>query len=204
MADRAAVRAAPRRLARPGPRPASPSTPTPPSGSSEHRSQSPHARPLRGAQPAAHPAVPRQGRPSARSPPNASVRGEPSCSARTGSEVTAAKAYRLLRAMLNTAVDDGRISRNPAVSKVPTRSAHRSVRSRRSPRCSRWPTRSGRSSGRSSSRLRFTSMRWGELIALRRRDVDLDAGLIFVQRSLIERGGRSSRRRRRRTTACAS
>lgn len=36
----------------------------------------------------------------------------------------------------------------------------------------------------------LTSLRWGELIALRRRDVDLEAGVAVVQRSLIEYKGR--------------
>lgn len=36
----------------------------------------------------------------------------------------------------------------------------------------------------------LTSLRWGELIALRRRDLDLAKGLACVHRSLIEVGGR--------------
>ncbi len=110
---------------------------------------------------------------------------------RTGrSEETAAKAYRLLRAVMNTAVDDGRIARNPCRIK-------------------------GADSGRAPERpvasvaqvyalanavgpqyrafvitAAMTSLRWGELIALRRRDVDLDGGLAFVHRSLIEYRGR--------------
>jgi len=35
----------------------------------------------------------------------------------------------------------------------------------------------------------LTSLRWGELVALRRRDVDLVDGVVFVQRSLLERKG---------------
>ncbi|WP_235545407.1 site-specific integrase [Phycicoccus sp. Soil802] len=35
----------------------------------------------------------------------------------------------------------------------------------------------------------LASLRWGELVALRRRDIDLVAGLIFVRRSMVERGG---------------
>lgn len=35
----------------------------------------------------------------------------------------------------------------------------------------------------------LASMRWGELVGLKRRDIDLDAGLIHVRQSLLERGG---------------
>jgi integrase len=35
----------------------------------------------------------------------------------------------------------------------------------------------------------LASLRWGELVALRRRDIDLDEGLIFVRRAMVERGG---------------
>jgi integrase len=105
------------------------------------------------------------------------------------SEVTAAKAYRLLRAILNTAVDDGRISRNPCRIKGADqeRAPERPVAT---------VSQVFALADAVGSQYRafvltaaLTSMRWGELIALRRRDVDLDSGLIFVQRSLIERGG---------------
>jgi integrase len=114
-------------------------------------------------------------------------RAELLCSER--SEVTAAKAYRLLRAILNTAVDDGRISRNPCRIKGADqeRAPERPVAT---------VSQVFALADAVGSQYRafvltaaLTSMRWGELIALRRRDVDLDAGLIFVQRSLIERGG---------------
>lgn len=35
----------------------------------------------------------------------------------------------------------------------------------------------------------LASLRWGELVALRRRDIDLDDGLIHVRRSMTERAG---------------
>jgi hypothetical protein len=45
------------------------------------------------------------------------------------SAVTVAKAYRLLKAILNTAVDDGLIRRNPCRIKAPDRSDRLSGRS---------------------------------------------------------------------------
>jgi integrase len=36
----------------------------------------------------------------------------------------------------------------------------------------------------------FASLRWGEAIALQRRDVDLDGGVIYVRRAFVEVGGR--------------
>jgi hypothetical protein len=55
------------------------------------------------------------------------------------SEDRTAKAYRLLRAIMNTAVDDGRIKRNPC--RVEGAGQHRTPerRPRRSPRCTGSP-----------------------------------------------------------------
>ena len=105
------------------------------------------------------------------------------------SEVTTAKAYRLLRAVLNTAVDDGRIARNPCrikgadQEKAPERPVASvaqvfALADAVGPQFRAFVLTAA-----------LTSMRWGELIALRRRDLDLDEGLAFVHRSLIERGG---------------
>jgi integrase len=102
------------------------------------------------------------------------------------SEVTVAKAYRLLKAIMNTAVDDGLIRRNPCRIK-------------------------GASQETSPERpvlivaqvyaladaidpqyrtlvllATFGSLRWGELAALRRKDIDLSAGTIRVERQLTE------------------
>jgi integrase len=35
----------------------------------------------------------------------------------------------------------------------------------------------------------LASLRWGELVGLQRRDVDLDNGLLHIRRAVIERGG---------------
>ncbi len=106
------------------------------------------------------------------------------------SEETSAKAYRLLRAVLNAAVDDGRIARNPC-----------RIKGADAGRAPERPVATVQQvfalAGAIGPQYRafvltaaLTSMRWGELIALRRRDVDLDAGLAFVQRSLIEYQGK--------------
>jgi hypothetical protein len=105
------------------------------------------------------------------------------------SEVTAAKAYRLLRAILNTAVDDGRISHNPCRIKGADqeRAPERPVAT--VAQVFALADAVGSQYRAFVLTAALTSMRWRELIALRRRDVDLDSGLIFVHRSLIERGG---------------
>jgi integrase len=106
------------------------------------------------------------------------------------SEDRAAKAYSLLRAMMNTAVDDELIKRNPC--RVKGAGQHRT------------PERPVATvpqvfalADAMPARFRvlvlsatFTGLRWGELIALRRRDVQLDARVLVVRRRLAEsRGG---------------
>ncbi len=106
------------------------------------------------------------------------------------SEGTVAKSYRLLRAILNTAVDDGRIIRNPC-----------RVRGADATHAPERPVASvaqvfslaeavGPQYRAFVITAALTSLRWGELIALRRRDIDLDAGVASVHRSLIEHKGR--------------
>jgi integrase len=98
----------------------------------------------------------------------------------------AAKSYRLLRAIMNTALDDGRIRRNPCRIKGADK-AHT-------------PERPVATIAQVytlaeliGDRFRvfilaaaFTGLRWGELLALRRMDVNLDAGTIGVTRSVAE------------------
>ncbi|MFJ4337548.1 tyrosine-type recombinase/integrase [Streptomyces sp. NPDC088915] len=97
-----------------------------------------------------------------------------------------AKAYALLRAVLMTAVEDRLIRRNPcrikgaSVASTPER-----------------PTATIREvydlAGAVQPRYRalvllaaFTGLRWGELIGLHRRDLDLDAGTLRVRRNVAE------------------
>ena len=106
------------------------------------------------------------------------------------SSSTTSKAYRLLRAILNAAVDDGRIPRNPCRIKgadkespaerpVATVSQVFELAERVSPNYRVFVLTAA-----------LASLRWGELVGLQRWDVDLAAGLIHVRRSVIERGGK--------------
>jgi integrase len=98
------------------------------------------------------------------------------------SVTTAAKAYRLLRAILTTAVEDGLIRRNPC----------RIKRAGYEPTPERPVASVGQVfvlAGEMLARYRvlvllaaFASLRWGELIALRRRDVDPRHGTVRVVR----------------------
>jgi integrase len=100
--------------------------------------------------------------------------------------VTVAKAYRLLRAILNTAVDDLLIRRNPCRIKGAgdEKSAERPVLSVEqvyaladaiTPRYRALVLLAG-----------FAGLRWGELAALRRTCLDLDVGTVRVRESVVE------------------
>ena len=102
------------------------------------------------------------------------------------SAVTTAKAYRLLKAIMNTAADDGLIRRNPCRIKGAgqEKSPERPVLT---------ITQIYALADAIDPRYRalvllgaFGSLRWGELAALRRRDVDLQALTITVARQLSE------------------
>jgi integrase len=102
------------------------------------------------------------------------------------SPATVAKAYRLMKAIMNTAVDDGIVQRNPC-----------RVRGAGQDRSSERPVLSVREVVAlvevMPERYRalvllaaFGSLRWGELAALRRRDVEAEQGTVRVERSLTE------------------
>jgi len=105
--------------------------------------------------------------------------------------VTVAKAYRLLKAVLNTAVDDELIRRNPCRIK--------GAGTERSPER---PTVTIEQVYAIAGGVRpwfkalvllaaFTGLRWGELIALRRRHLDLDVdGVVKVRGSVAEVDGK--------------
>jgi integrase len=100
------------------------------------------------------------------------------------SPITTAKAYRLLKAIMNTAVDDGLIRRNPCRIKGagqeksperPVLTAHEVFRL----------------ADAIDPRYRalillavFASLRWGELAALRRKDINLVVCTVRVERTL--------------------
>jgi len=97
-----------------------------------------------------------------------------------------AKAYRLLKAIMNTATDDGLITRNPGRIKGAgqERSPERPVLT---------VTQVFTLADAINPRYRalvllavFAGLRWGELAALRRCDTDLDVQAVRVVRQLIE------------------
>jgi integrase len=105
------------------------------------------------------------------------------------SEVTTAKAYRLLKAILNTAVDDGMIRRNPCRIKGAgqEKSAERPVLT---------IAEVYALADAIDPQYRvlvflgtFASLRWAELAALRRCDIDTASGEISVFRQLMEQLG---------------
>lgn len=104
--------------------------------------------------------------------------------------VTVAKAYRLLQAILNTAVEDELVRRNPCRIKGAgvERSAERPVATIEEVYAI---------ADEIETRYRalvllatFASLRWGELIALRRPDLDLDALTVAVDKAYSEDRGR--------------
>lgn len=103
---------------------------------------------------------------------------------------TVAKSYRLLRSVLSTAVDDELIRRNPCRIKGAgaESSAERPVAT---------PDQVLALAAAMPRRWRAlvllaasTSLRWGELIALTRADVDLDRGTVRVLRSVADVNGK--------------
>jgi len=105
------------------------------------------------------------------------------------SDITTAKAYRLLRAVMNTAVDDGLIKRNPCRIKGAGSedSPERPVLS---------VTQVYAVAAAVAPHYRapillaaFSSLRWSELAALTADDIDLDACTVRVTRQLNHHGG---------------
>lgn len=101
-----------------------------------------------------------------------------------------AKAYRLLRAVLHTAVDDDVIRRNPCRIKGADQE-HAAERPTLS------PAQVAELAGRMPPRLvalvmlaTYASLRWGELAALRRTDLDLTGATVRVERTQVEVAGR--------------
>jgi integrase len=105
------------------------------------------------------------------------------------SESTTAKAYRLLRAIMNAAVDDGRISRNPCRIKGADQERPHERPVATVPQVLALAEAVGPRYRTFVLTAALCSLRWGELVALRRRDVDLRSGIVQINRSLSENGG---------------
>jgi integrase len=119
------------------------------------------------------------------------------------SPVAAAKAHRLLKAILNTAVDDGLIRRNPCRIKgaAQDHSPEREVLTVR-----QVLTLAAVIDPRYRAMVLlgvFTSLRWGELAALRRADIDLTTRTVRVQRTLTHLSGGATPSGRRRPIPAA-
>jgi integrase len=102
------------------------------------------------------------------------------------SEIRVAKAYKLLRSIMYTAVDDGRVKRNPCRVKGADQehSPERPIAT---------VVEVFALADLMPARFRafvlaaaFSGLRWGELIALRRRDVDLDKPAVRVPRKFAQ------------------
>lgn len=105
------------------------------------------------------------------------------------SEDRTAKAYRLLHAVMATAVDDGRVKRNPC--RIKGAGQHRTPERPFASVPQVFALRAALP-GRYRALVlaaAFTGLRWGELIALRRCDVDLTAKVLRVHRSLGQTQG---------------
>lgn len=103
------------------------------------------------------------------------------------SETMVAKSYRLMRAVLNTAVDDDILDRNPC-----------RIRGGGDENAAERPTLTARQVQQLSMAVppRFSAfvavktygtLRWGEITALQRRDIDLEEGSVRVQAAFTER-----------------
>jgi integrase len=105
------------------------------------------------------------------------------------SAVTVAKAYRLLKAILTTAADDGVIRRNPCRIKGAgqEKSPERPVLT--IPQVFALADAIGQRYRALVLLAVFGSLRWGELAALRRCDIDVDARTVSVTRQLTEVSG---------------
>ncbi len=105
------------------------------------------------------------------------------------SEVTTAKAYRLLKAVLNTALDDGVIRRNPCRIKG---AGQEDSPERPTLTIAQVYALADATEQRYRALVllaMFSSLRWGELGGLRRCDIDLAARTVRVTRQLNEASG---------------
>ncbi|MGW3413560.1 tyrosine-type recombinase/integrase [Streptomyces sp. NPDC000888] len=99
---------------------------------------------------------------------------------------TVAKAYQVLRAIMNTAVDDGLIQRNPCRIKGAGAVTHTERPFLSVPEVYRLAEAVPPHCRVLVLLAAFTALRFGELAALQRRDIDLEARTVSVRRSYAE------------------
>lgn len=104
------------------------------------------------------------------------------------SQGRAAKAYRLLRAILNTALDNGMIKRNPCRIKGTDKDEESSRPVATVPQVYALADAVPEHFRVLVLLGAFTCLRWGELVNLRWIDVDVTNGVVDVARTLTERG----------------
>jgi integrase len=97
----------------------------------------------------------------------------------------AAHAYRVLRAILTTAVSDGLLAANPCQIKRAGSVTHRERGTATPEEVARLAAAMPAQWAAAVTLAAWSGLRYGELFALTRRDVDADAGTIRVQRALV-------------------
>lgn len=107
-----------------------------------------------------------------------------------GTPTLRAHAYGLLRTILATAVTDGKIPANPAVIRG-AGSAKRAITIRPAslPELEKITTAMPEQYQAMILLASWCAMRFGELTELRRKDVDLDEGVIRIRRAVVRAGG---------------
>ncbi|AWB90302.1 tyrosine-type recombinase/integrase [Salinibacterium hongtaonis] len=99
-------------------------------------------------------------------------------------ETTAAQAYRILRAILMTAVTDGLLPTNPCQIKGAGQVAHRERGTASPAEVAQLAAHMPPRYSAAVTLAAWSGLRFGELFALARRHVDLDAGTVRVERAL--------------------
>lgn len=104
--------------------------------------------------------------------------------------VTTAKAYRLLKAIMATTAEDNAIRRNPCRVKGASTEKSPERPTVTVPHVYQLADAAGDRYRALILLACFAGLRWGELAALRRADLDIGSGLLHVRRQLVEVAGR--------------